>query len=142
MAMENRGKERQRTGKIISVANLPDEFTIQDLNKFISNMRTTVIRKIREHNGLTLEEVSSQLHIPIEELSSIEEGKVNAAHMRLLYKLAQFYHVSYQRLLFLFKLVREVSPEEECGVAAYYNGELDAETEKQLKNLVTLLKDM
>jgi transcriptional regulator with XRE-family HTH domain len=102
-------------------------------------MRTGFLKNARERMSLTLQEVSAKVGVGVEELSSIEAGKVKATHMMVLHKLAELYGVSYPHLLYLFKLATE-SAEEEYGVAAYHDRELDAQTEEELRKLISILR--
>lgn len=132
-------KARKRSDDIVSVANLPAEFTIRDPRKLIGEMRSSFLRKAREQMNLTLEEVCAKVGIGIEELSSIEGGKVKATHMMVLHKLAELYGVDYTHLLYLFRLARE-NVEQDYGVAAFHDRDLDAETEEDIKKLISILK--
>jgi transcriptional regulator with XRE-family HTH domain len=132
-------KARKRSDEIISVANLPAEYTIRDPRKFISEMRSSFLRKARERMNLTLQEVSAKIGVGTEELASIEAGKVKATHMMILHQLSELYQIEYTHLLYLFKLATE-STEEEYGIAAFHDKDLDLETEEELKKLITTLK--
>jgi len=132
-------KARKRSGEIISVANLPAEYVIRDPGKFISEMRSSFLKRARERMHLTLQEVSARIGIKPDELSSVEAGKVNATHMMLLHQLSELYEVEYTHLLYLFRLAKE-NAEEEYGIAAFHDKDLDSETEEDLKKLIMVLK--
>lgn len=138
--MKKGDEKNKSSSKIISAANLPPDFTIKHPKDFIAEMRTSFLRKAREAKKLTLEEVSKQLYMPIEEMSRIESGKVNVQDMMILHELATLYSVNYHRLLTLFKLA-EVKTDVEYGIAACHKEDIDKETQKRILDLANKLRD-
>lgn len=136
-----KGDEKNKASvENISVANLPADFTIKHPKNFIAEMRTSFLKKAREAKKLTLEEVSKQLYMPIEEMSRIESGKVNAQDMMILHELSTLYDVDYYRLLTLFKLA-EAKTDEEYGIAACHKENIDKETQQKILNIASKLRD-
>ena len=56
-------------------------------------------KALRESKGLTLREVERQTEVSNAYLSQLESGKVKQPSPNTLYKLAQFYKISYQMLM-------------------------------------------
>jgi transcriptional regulator with XRE-family HTH domain len=138
--MKREDQKNKLAAEIISVANLPPDFTIKNPKSFIAEMRVTFLRKAREAKKLTLEEVSKQLYMPLEEMSRIESGKVNAQDMMILHELANLYGVDYHRILALFKLA-EAKADVEYGIAACHKENIDKETQDKILDIANKLRD-
>lgn len=136
------GREKKGAGGIISAANLPAEFTIKDPRELISEMRRNLLKRLRQSKGLTVDAVANIVGVPVEKVSSLESGKVSHTDMMFLHKLSELYEVDYMQLLYVFKLAKETPVESEYGLAACHDGELDTETQKELRELVEKLRSL
>lgn len=134
-------KGDKRAKEIISVANLPSDFIIEDPKAYIIGMRTTFLKKTRESKNRSLIEVSQELEIKEDDLQRIESGQVNVQDMMALNKLCEFYKLDYPSILFLFKLAQRPERRKAEKLAAYHDQKIDEETQKEIMAFLSKLKD-
>ncbi len=134
-------KSKKTQDALFSAANLPEEFVIKNTRKYISEMKHSFLKKARLRKELSLKEVAEKFSMPIEEMQRIEKGIVNEQDMMLLHSMSELYELNYFSLLSLFRLA-ERNPDFEYGFAAYHDDNIDNETQKELRELLTKLKDI
>ena len=139
--MKKGAMKNKENNKVISVANLPDQLQIEDPKEYIRQFRTTFLKKVREKKELSVEEAAKQYRIDSKELERIEEGNVNEQDMMLLNRIADFYGVDYPSLLFMFKLARRPERRKVEKIAAYHDQKIDEETQKDLEDFLSKLRD-
>jgi transcriptional regulator with XRE-family HTH domain len=127
--------------KVISVANLPNEFTIEDPQAYIKLMRSSFLKKVRVSKGLSRKEVSFKAGVNIEDIDRIEQGLVNEQDMMALSELCELYDIDYPSILFLFKLAKRPEQNKVEKMAAYHDQKIDEETQKELIGFLSKLKD-
>lgn len=133
--MNNQNKKND-----IMAGNIPQEFIINDPRTFITKMKSSFLKKVREISNLSLEQVASKCSISSEELNRIESGKITEQDMMVLHDLSEIYKLDYNNLLFIFKLVKS-NKNKDYGVAAFHDPNIDLETRKNLEELIKYLKD-
>jgi transcriptional regulator with XRE-family HTH domain len=138
----NKGEKKEiKKGNVISVANLPKDFLIDDPQDYIRFMRTTYLKKTRASQDLSINEVSRNTGIDKDELIRIESGQVNEQDMMALSKLCELYDIDYPGILFMFKLARRPERQKIEKMAAYHDQKMDEETQKELVDFLSKLKD-
>lgn len=76
-------KEQKKRGRVISVANLPPDLTIDDPRAFLKKMRSAFLKKAREAEGLSKEEVSQKCSVSLSILDRVKSGKIDEQDMML-----------------------------------------------------------
>lgn len=134
-------KMERNEKKVISVANLPDDYTIKDPSAYIKHFRTTYLKRVRENQRLSIQHVAKECNIRDEELIRIESGAITEQDMMILNRIAGFYGIDYPGLLFLYKLAKRPEHGEILKMAAYHDQRIDEETEKELISFLSKFKD-
>ena len=124
---------------IISVANLPAEYTIDDPKEFSSNFRREFLKKVRKTMGLSVKEVAEKTGIEIKELIRIENGDISDQDMMNLHNLSIVYGLKYKNILFVCG-VADKSSNLEYGMAAYHDKDLDIETQQEFSKLIEKIR--
>lgn len=134
-------KKHEENDKVISVANLPKEFTIEDPQAYIKLMRSSFLKKTRVSIELSREEVSVKTGVNIDDLNRIEKGLVTEQDMMALSDLCELYGLNYPSILFMFKLAKRPGQNKVEKMAAYHDQKIDEETQKELMAFLSKLKD-
>lgn len=133
-------KKNNKNKQLVSAAFLPSDYIINDPKSFIYEMKSSLLRKIRERKGLSLEHVSGVCEISVFELQRIESGKVNEQDLSVLFEISELYKIDYHSLLFMFKLAGP-NASEKYGIAAFHDQHIDSDTQEQLKKIIEKLGD-
>ena len=138
---KNQGAKEDRHSGIISAANLPPDYAIVNPREFIKNFRASFLKRARDFNMMTLEQVATSIGIQAEELARIEKGEVDERDMMALQGLSDLYKLDYPGLLYLFKLLKQPNHEKTVKMAACHNQEIDEATMKELNDFISKLED-
>lgn len=137
----NKKKYNEQLSGIISAANLPDNYAIEDPRGFLRDFRASFLHKARLGHNLSIEDVSTQIGVPVSDLKRIERGEINERDLMALRSLAGLYEIDYSNLLFLYKLVKRPTPQRSLKMAACHDQKMDEETMKEVLEFVKSLEE-
>ena len=99
-------------------------------------------KALRESRGLTLREVERQTNVSNAYLSQLESGKIKQPSPNTLYKLSQFYKVSYERLMEKvgYPVLKSETPLEDQGASKTAKSKLGEISNEEEVELLQYLK--
>lgn len=102
------------------------------------------LRRLRLEKGVSLREVEKATEVSNAYLSQLENGKTEQPSPRVLHKLAEYYHIPYNRLMEIAGYLRpsENARANKVGSlqAALMSGDLTEEEEKTVAQFIEFLR--